>query len=226
MQKQEHQVYEYQVKAGDGQIHPVIFAKDVYLDINGEVAGLVGAFLDISELKQAEAEREALIAHLETQNAELERFTYTVSHDLKAPLITIRGFLGFVEQDAGAGNLDRMKEDIQRISAATDKMQRLLDELLELSRIGRLMNPPSNIILGDIIQEALKLMDGRLQGRNIKVQIQDNLPILFGDSQRLLEVIQNLLDNAAKFMGTQPKPVIEIGNSRRREWNASHLCPG
>jgi signal transduction histidine kinase len=211
MQKQEHQVYEYQVKAGDGQIHPVIFAKDIYLDINGEVAGLVGAFLDISELKQAEAEREALIAHLETQNAELERFTYTVSHDLKAPLITIRGFLGFVEQDAGAGNLDRMREDIQRISAATDKMQRLLDELLELSRIGRLMNPPGNIVLGDIIQEALKLMEGRLQGRNIKVQIQDNLPILFGDSQRLLEVIQNLLDNAAKFMGTQPKPVIEIG---------------
>ena len=109
------------------------------------------------------------------------------------------------------GNLDRLKEDIQRISAATDKMQRLLNELLELSRIGRLMNPPENIAFGDLIQEVLKLMEGRLQERNIEVKIQDDLPVVFGDSQRLLEVIQNLLDNAVKFMGTQPKPVIEIG---------------
>jgi signal transduction histidine kinase len=166
---------------------------------------------DITQLKQVEAEREKLIAELEEKNKELESFTYTVSHDLKAPLVTIRGFLGFMEQDARSGNLNRMKEDVERIVAATDKMQRLLDELLELSRIGRLMNLPAKIVFGDLVQDAVKLMEGRLRERNAEVKIQDDLPVVFGDSQRLLEVIQNLLDNAVKFSSEQSKPVIEIG---------------
>jgi signal transduction histidine kinase len=168
-------------------------------------------FQDITKRKQNEAERESLIANLEAKNAELERFTYTVSHDLKAPLITIRGFLGFVEKDALSGDMHRLKEDIQRISAATDKMQRLLNELLELSRIGRMMNPLENVVLRDLIQDVIKLMEERLRERNVEVKIQDDLPVVCGDSQRLFEVVQNLLDNAVKFMGQQLRPVIEIG---------------
>ncbi|MBN2116878.1 MAG: PAS domain S-box protein [Anaerolineales bacterium] len=180
-------------------------------DESGHVIELQAVGRDITPLKDAEAERERLITELESKNAELERFTYTVSHDLKAPLITIRGFLGFIEQDAQSGNLDRLKEDIQRIVTASDKMQRLLDELLELSRIGRLMNPPGSIVFEDLVQEVIKMMEARLRERNVEVKIQEDLPIVFGDSQRLLEVIQNLLDNAVKFMGEQTRPVIEIG---------------
>jgi len=64
------------------------------------------------------------------------------SCDLKSPQVTIRGFLVFLEKDAQVGNLERLKSDKARITDATDKMQRLLNELLELSRIGRMMNPP------------------------------------------------------------------------------------
>jgi len=180
-------------------------------DENSRVVELQAVGRDITQLKQAQAEQERLIAELENKNAELERFTYTVSHDLKAPLITIRGFLGYIEQDTVSGDMNRLKGDIQRIVAATDKLQRLLNELLELSRIGRLMNPPENIAMRDLIQDVLKLTEGRLQERNVEVKIQADLPVLSGDSQRLLEVIQNLLDNAVKFMGKQAKPVIEIG---------------
>ncbi|HNE06443.1 MAG TPA: histidine kinase dimerization/phospho-acceptor domain-containing protein, partial [Anaerolineales bacterium] len=95
-----------------------------------------------SELQVELSARKNLIEELEVKNAELERFTYTVSHDLKSPVITIRGFLGFLEQDALSGNVTRLRGDIQRIADATDKMQTLLNELLELSRIGRLVNPP------------------------------------------------------------------------------------
>ncbi len=168
---------------------------------------------DITDRKRAEAEREALIASLETKNAELERFTYTVSHDLKSPLITIRGFLGFIEQDILSADTNRLKGDLQRIAAATDKMQDLLNDLLELSRIGRLMNPPQNIALESLVRDILKLMEDRLRERNIAVKIQENLPIVFADAQRLSEVIQNLLDNAIKFMGGQTQPVIEIGTA-------------
>jgi signal transduction histidine kinase len=177
----------------------------------GEVYRWASIMEDITERKQAETEREQLIAELENKNAELERFTYTVSHDLKAPLITIRGFLGYIEQDVQSGNLNRLKEDIQRISAAADKMQRLLNELLELSRIGRIMNLPQNIAVADLIQDVLKLLAGQLREKKVEVKLQNDLPVLFGDSQRLFEVVQNLLDNAVKFMGEQTSPVIEIG---------------
>lgn len=166
---------------------------------------------ELAERKQIQQEREELIAELETKNAELERFTYTVSHDLKSPLVTIRGFLGFVEKDAASGNLDRMKADMSRIIEATDKMQRLLGELLELSRIGRMMNPPQVMPFEAIAREAVQLVHGRLAARGVQVDIAEGLPTVYGDRVRLVEVMQNLVDNAAKFMGGQSAPRVEIG---------------
>ncbi len=166
---------------------------------------------ELNERKRLESEREKIIKELEAKNAELERFTYTVSHDLKSPLITISGFIGLLEADAKSGNENKFKGDLQRIREAAEKMKRLLDELLELSRIGRLMNPPSDIPFEDIVQEALSLVRGRLRAGNIEVDVQTDLPVVSGDRRRLVEVVQNLIDNAAKFMGDQPNPKIEIG---------------
>nr|MDQ3006171.1 PAS domain S-box protein [Chloroflexota bacterium] len=164
-----------------------------------------------SDLQVELAARKELIAELESKNAELERFTYTVSHDLKSPLFTIRGFLGYLEQDATSGNQERLRNDIQRISDATDKMQRLLNELLELSRIGRMKNESQPIRFGDLAREVADLVDGRIMERGITLQFDENLPTVFGDKQRLMEVVQNLVDNAAKFMGDQKEPRIAIG---------------
>ncbi len=163
-----------------------------------------------TEIQEELRERKILIAELESKNAELERFTYTVSHDLKSPLITIKGFLGFIEEDTKTGNINRLRADIQRISDATDKMQRLLNDLLELSRIGRLMNLPQKISFGEMAQEAIELVGGRIRERGIAVHIQNNMPDVYGDRQRLMEVLQNLIDNSAKFMTNRPDPRIEI----------------
>lgn len=163
------------------------------------------------QLEDEIVERQRTQQELESKNAELERFAYTVSHDLKAPLITIKGFLGFVREDALSGNTRRLETDIQRISEATDKMHALLNDLLELSRIGRMMNQPEAISFADLLKDALELTDGRLQQHGVKINIATELPIVYGDRQRLLEVVQNLLDNAAKFMGNQTDPQIEIG---------------
>jgi signal transduction histidine kinase len=152
-----------------------------------------------------------LIGELEEKNAELERFTYTVSHDLKSPLVTINGFLGFIERDARSGNFTRLHEDMERISHAVEKMHHLLDDLLELSRIGRKMNEPEHISFEALLQDTLELLHGQLRERRVTVQAAPDLPPVFGDRQRLTEVLQNLLDNAAKYMGDQPHPLIEIG---------------
>ncbi len=172
---------------------------------------------EIAERKQAEEAREALLEELEAKNAELERFTYTVSHDLKSPLITIKGFLGLLEQDAVAGDMDKMKSDATRISDAVDKMQQLLQELLELSRIGRLMNPPEEVSLDELVRDAVNMVAGRLAERGVKVEIAPNLPVVYGDHTRLREVLENLVDNAVKFMGDQSEPCVEIGARRDGE---------
>ncbi|GEM_PF-2999203 len=166
---------------------------------------------DISDRKQVELEREAMIRELEEKNSELERFVYTVSHDLKAPLITIRGFMGYLRDDALSGNTERLQADVQRIISATDKMQNLLSDLLELSRIGRVMNPPQQVSFDLLVREALELVQGRLRKSGVEVVVHPSLPNIYGDRQRLLEVMQNLTDNAAKFMGGQPNPKLEIG---------------
>ena len=188
--------------------HPVLDSQQ------NTLIGIYGAVQDVTEQKQVQQEREDLIRELEAKNAELEQFAYTVSHDLKAPLITIKGFLGFLPEDARSGNVERLEGDLRRIGDATEKMRKLLDDLLELSRIGRLTNPPTVIALKTLIDETLGLVQGRLAERKIRITIEDDLPFLYGDRSRLLEVLQNVFDNALKFMGDQSNPQIEIGGQK------------
>ncbi len=170
--------------------------------------------IDITQRRQAEREREELIARLEAQNSELERFTYTVSHDMKTPLITINGYLAILQEDLSSGNTDSVSDDLRRISSAADTMALLLDDLLELSRIGRLMNPSQDAPLGDLVQEAALMLERPLRKRHVELVVEPDLPVVRGDRARLLEVFQNLIDNAVKYMGVQDRPRIEIGTRR------------
>jgi PAS domain S-box-containing protein len=156
-------------------------------------------------------ERVSLNKELELQNEELERFTYTVSHDLRSPLVTIRGFLGYLRQAAETGDLEHFDKDLDRISKAVDKMQALLNDLLELSRVGRVVNPPEDVSFEEIVRETADLLSGQLEAGNVRLNIADNLPRVHVDNLRISEVIQNLISNAAKFMGEQSNPTIEIG---------------
>jgi signal transduction histidine kinase len=164
-----------------------------------------------SDLQHELNERQKLIDELDSKNSELELFTYSVSHDLKSPLFTIRGFLGFLEADIAAGKLSRVENDVHRISDAMNVMQGRLDDLLELSRAGKLTDERQVICFNDLAAEALELVHGRITERGATVLVQDDLPHIVGDHHRLLEIVQNLIDNAAKFMGNQKNPLIEIG---------------
>jgi two-component system sensor kinase FixL len=215
-----NRVLDAQIQHSDGARR---FIQQVAFPIQTAKGFMIGSIIrDVTDRKQIEIERESLIQKLETQNAELERFAYTVSHDLKSPLITIGGFLGYLEEDALKGNNEKLKRDIQHINNATGRMKRLLDELLELSRIGRLMNKPETIPFADLVREAMDNVHGQLEAGRVTVQTQPDLPAVHGDRQRLVEVLQNLLDNAAKFMGDQPDPRIEIG---QRGEDAQHGKP-
>ncbi len=177
-------------------------------------AGYAGLAIENARLNNALqielGQRQILIDELEAKNAELERFTYTVSHDLKSPLVTISGFLGYLEKDALAGNIKNLQANIQRILMATEKMQRLLKDLLELSRIGRLINTPVEIRFNTIVKDAIEILQGQLKEKNLTIEYEENDLTVKGDFTRLVEVLQNLLENAIKFMGSQPEPKIEV----------------
>jgi signal transduction histidine kinase/ligand-binding sensor domain-containing protein len=157
-------------------------------------------------------ERERLISRLEAKNEELERFTYTVSHDLKAPLLTIRGFLGYLKKDAAAGK--SLNRDIELIENAANKMHVLLDDLLQLSRVGRLDNPPEEVPFGQLVQEALKLTAGYIRDSRVRVDVEPDLGVVVVVKARLVELLQNLIQNAVKYMGDQDAPRVEIGVRR------------
>lgn len=202
-------ILEEPVTYANGELHWHQSAKIPLVTPDGQrYIMAVGA--NITERKQMETTKARLFAELETKNAELEQFTYTVSHDLKSPIITIKGFLGYLEKDALKGNVATMKKDIIFISDAVDKMYQLLDELLELSRIGRVINPPEQISLEAIVNEALDLISN-IDERNFSLKIMPNLPAIYADRVRIREVFENLVSNAVKYKGDQPEPRIEIG---------------
>ena len=175
----------------------------------GQILSVV-ALRDISERARAERVRESLIGDLEAKNAELERFTHTVSHDLKAPLITIRGFAEYLLQDLKQGRSERVDSDAHRIFEAAGQMQRLLDHLVTLSQAGRGAAPPAPVQLDDVAAEALRLVEGRRRDTGVEVELNPGLPVVLGDHARLVQVFQNLLENAVKFTAGVREPLVSV----------------
>jgi signal transduction histidine kinase len=175
--------------------------------------GLVLTFMrhlgNMEQIRQRELKR--INQDLQQKVAELERFTYIVSHDLRNPLVTIKGFVGMLDKDLKENKRDRIQNDFQRIAGATDKIDALLSDLLEISRIGRLVNPPEQVDTVRLIEDALDSVADRIRSRNVAVNVSSELPILYGDRIRLREVFENLIENAIKYMGDQTDPLIEIG---------------
>ena len=116
-----------------------------------------------------------------------------------------------LDKDLKENRPDRVQTDFQRIAKATDKMDDLLSDLLELSRIGRIVNPPMEIDSVRLIQDAIDSLDARIRSKNAAIQLAPDIPNLYGDRIRLREVYENLIDNGVKYMGNQTEPFIEIG---------------
>ncbi len=170
----------------------------------------------MAERARVEQERVRLVADLEMKNEELERFTYTVSHDLKSPLVTIRGFVGVVEDELG-NDSEAGRDGLRRIRSAAERMTSLLDELLEMSRIGRVVNETSSVSWSALAREAESLCAGNIRQRGVTVHIEDDLPVVHVDAKRMVQALQNLIDNACKYAGDEPNPQIVIEAPREGE---------
>lgn len=153
--------------------------------------------------------------HLEEQvrarTAELEAFIYTVSHDLKSPVVSINGMAGMMKEEYGQELNDHARHYLDRIIGNANYMEELIQGLLTLSRIGKMQERQEMIEVNDVIQNVLDILQNQLAQRNIAVSVQSPLPRFMFNPVQLAQIFQNLISNATKFMGDQPQPRIEIG---------------
>ena len=189
---------------GDGEPKHCHAKGKIIYDISGKPIRFVGTIMDITERKR-------ILQELQDKNTELDRFAYTVSHDLKSPLITIQAYAGMIKKDLETGKYERAQDDMKRIEGAAGKMTELLNDLLELSRAGRMMDEPSSVDMNRLVEHTLQQLAGPIAGSHVEIVLHPDLPSVLGDQKRIAEVVQNLIENAIKYMGDQAAPRIEIG---------------
>lgn len=180
-------------------------------DSAGGLAEFQAVGRDITERKEAELERERMVEALKEKNADLEMMNHTISHDLKSPLITVRGLLNWVERDAQSGNIERLESNLQVISKAAARMEELTDRLSMFTRIGQMSQEMEECEFSRVAYEASELLSGRINQSGVEVTIASDLPTIRANRSLLLQVLQNLIENAIKFMGDQHHPKVEIG---------------
>lgn len=187
---------------------------DVALEVPGrdEVADTAHAFNQmVAALKRDISEREQLLAELTAKNAEMESFVYTISHDLKSPLITIGGFVGVLEKDIARGDRKAVREDLAEIRRATVHMQTLIDDLLALSRTGRIVGEPEPTDLPALLAGVEQRLQNQIVGTDATIELAPGLPRIAVDRKRFAQVLENLIDNAIKFRRPGVAPFIRIG---------------
>ena len=148
---------------------------------------------------------------LSKANEELEDFVFTVSHDLKAPIVSISGFATILMTEYG----DRFDEEghhyLERIQGNVKQMENLIRDLLELSRIGRVVNPFEKVAVDEIVKTAIDDLLIQIKQKDVQITIQENMPEVVCDKARILQVFTNLISNAVKYVGDNPEPKIKIG---------------
>ena len=176
---------------------------------NDEVGQLAEAFDDMrSTVYRQTRELAKLNQTLKHKNDEMEQFVYTVSHDLKSPLVSCKGLLGLLREDIADGKPDDVEDSIERLGQATDQLSKTIDDLLALSRIGRKPLNLSEIDVSKMLTTLASQLERRIDAVGAELRFSDSLPRLVGDESDVKRAFENLLTNALKYAGENP--IIEV----------------
>jgi PAS domain S-box-containing protein len=213
--------FEFTMTFDDGTAREILGDAVPLVDAQGNVRGAVGSFLDITERKRAEEEVHRLnrdlerrvrerTAELQAANQELEAFTYSISHDLRAPVRHVAGFSKLLEESAGMSLPQEARQYVARIRESARRMGQMVDDLLKLSRLGRQGLRLQMTSINSLIEEVRRDLHFDLAGREIEWKV-ESLPSLECDANLVKQVLTNLLSNAIKFTAPRPHAVIEVG---------------
>lgn len=187
----------------------------IYADIapiqgeNGEVIGHIGANIDITPRKEAQDELNQYARKLELSNKELETFATVASHDLQAPLRKVMMFSQYIAETDGSKLSEEGKDYIARMQRATRKMQHLITDLLDLSRVNRKGHPFKPVDLNKVLGEALADLEMAMKKANAAVEVAD-LPTIDADAVQMEQLFRNLIENSLKFHRPDVPPVIRV----------------
>jgi signal transduction histidine kinase len=160
---------------------------------------------------------------LDSANRELEAFTYSVSHDLRAPLRHVTGFVALLEEDAADRLNEQCREHLQKIAGASRRMGQLIDDLLSFSRVGRAQLTARRVSLNAIVHDARLDAAPLEEGRDVEWRVED-LPSVDVDPAMLRQVFVNLLSNALKYTRVREHPRIDVSVSRDEDTGELVIC--
>jgi light-regulated signal transduction histidine kinase (bacteriophytochrome) len=231
-----HQIYaaDFRIVQVNGTVRWLRDRGKVIFDEQKNPLYITGAAVDITELKKAEDQRaraeeevRELNAELEQRvtkrtaelaatNKELEAFTYSVSHDLRAPLRHVAAYAQILEDEFGAASSPATRQYLQRIHRAVQNMGRLVDDLLNLARVSRADMTFQEVDLNVILNEVLAGLQPELANRQVEFKL-ERLPRVQCDPGQIRQVFTNLLSNAIKYTRPRERAVIEIGTTRTQQ---------
>lgn len=201
---------ETRMRRKDGTLFYVHSSLSMLHDKAGNPRGFVAYAMDITARKHAEALAERRTAELEAANRELESFSYSVSHDLRAPLRSIDGFSQALIEDYGQHLDDHGHGYLRRVRAAAQRMGLLIDDMLRLARVTRADMRLAPVDLTALAKEIVAGLDKQQTAQPTEVVVHPNLTA-YGDAALLRIVLENLLGNALKYTGKTARPRIELG---------------
>jgi two-component system sensor kinase len=187
---------------------------DIPVTDDDEIGRLTGVFNKMrASLEEKEADLKTRADEMEKANKEMESFLYSVSHDLKVPMITIQGMSKLLEREFGANASKDAQTYFDYIFGASATMSELLDDLLEISRVGRMDVNPEIVDMNELAKKALAEAKALSKGRSFAFTAQTDLPPVFANRKRVYQLFSNLTANAIKFMPPGvAEPVVEIGS--------------
>ncbi len=217
----------------NGNLHYIDFSLKPVTDSSGRVIRLIPEGRDITDRKQAEEEIRTLnreleqrvrdrTAQLEAANKEMESFTYSVSHDLRAPLRAIKGFTEILTQRHSADLNDEARHYLDNIARAGDRMEQLINDLLMYSRLDQVKVRLKSIVLDNILTPLAGEFAGRIKEIGGTLEVEDNLPTVMGDRTLLTQIFTNLLDNALTYHRTDVPPQVSV--TSQTDVNTATIC--
>jgi PAS domain S-box-containing protein len=209
---------EHRIIMPSGEIRWQHWSDRAIIDQDGKIIEYQSVGRDITGRKKAEEDLKRLYGELEQRvkdrTEELESFSYSVSHDLRAPLRAIDGYASILLEEYASSLSPEAITYLQKVSANTRHMAQLIDELLTFSRMGRLPLEKKEVNPAEIVHTALEQFHADLEKRDVEIRI-ERLPLCKADPSMLTLVYQNLLSNALKFTRSREKAIIEISSYQK-----------